>query len=242
MPKLEPYDKSSAYGYCLGVFPCHELLSSRPETAARLLLHPSGLENEGVEKLRERCRALGIREETAERVLRRESKKDNCFAALLFEKRESELALDKNHLALCQISDFGNFGTIVRAAAGFGYTEIAVIRPCVDIFDPHAIRASMGAFFRLNLKTFDSFDDYVKSAGERSIELFMLDASIPLNAAARTRRDPHTLAFGNEAKGLDPETAKYGRRVIIPQSDKIDSLNLAVAASIAMYTYTNIES
>ncbi len=242
MAKLEAYDKGLEYSYCLGVFPCHELLSSRPETALRLLLHPSGLENEGVEKLRERCRELGIREEQAERVLRRESKKDNCFAALVFEKRETELAPDKDHVVLCQISDLGNFGTIVRAAAGFGYSEIAVIRPCVDIFDPHAIRASMGAFFRLNLKSFDSFESYVSAFPDRSTDLFMLDASIPLNEAARTRRDPHTLVFGNEAKGLPKEMAKYGRRVIIPQSDKIDSLNLSVAASIAMYTYRNIES
>ena len=39
------------------------LLEARPDCAARLLLHPEGLENEGVKKLREQCAALGVREE-----------------------------------------------------------------------------------------------------------------------------------------------------------------------------------
>ena len=84
MPKLEPYSRKLDYSYQLGVFPALMLLEARPDCAQRLLLHPQGLENEGVKKLREKCAALGVREELAERVLRRESKKDNCFAGLVF--------------------------------------------------------------------------------------------------------------------------------------------------------------
>ena len=79
MPKLEPYDKRADYSYCLGLYPCHALLDSRPGAVQRLLLHPDGLGSEGVEKLRGRCAELGVREEMAERVLKRESKKDNCL-------------------------------------------------------------------------------------------------------------------------------------------------------------------
>ena len=74
MPKLEPYSRKLPYSYQLGVFPALMLLEARPDCASRLLLHPQGLENEGVKKLREKCAALGVREELAERVLRRESK------------------------------------------------------------------------------------------------------------------------------------------------------------------------
>ena len=68
MPKLEPYDKRADYSYCLGLYPCHALLDSRPGAVQRLLLHPDGLGSEGVEKLRGRCAELGVREEMAERV------------------------------------------------------------------------------------------------------------------------------------------------------------------------------
>ena len=65
MPKLEPYSRKLDYSYQLGVFPSLMLLEARPECALRLLLHPQGLENEGVVKLREQCAALGVREELA---------------------------------------------------------------------------------------------------------------------------------------------------------------------------------
>ena len=91
MPKLEPYSRKLPYSYALGVFPAMNLMESHPEKALRLLLHPDGLENEGVVKLRKMCAGLGVREEIADRVLRRESKKDNCYAALVFEKFDSEL-------------------------------------------------------------------------------------------------------------------------------------------------------
>ena len=56
MPKLEPYSRKLPYSYQLGVFPALNLLEARPECASRLLLHPQGLENEGVVKLRAICR------------------------------------------------------------------------------------------------------------------------------------------------------------------------------------------
>lgn len=237
MPKLEAYDKKLDYSYCLGIFPCHALLDARPEAAMRLLLHPAGIGNEGVEKLRARCAALGIREEVAERVLKRESKKDNCFAAIVFKKYDCTLDANAAHAVFCQISDGGNLGTASRAALGFGYKNLAVIRPCVDVFDPHVLRASMGAFFRLNTHVFNSFDEYLALCKGREMYPFMLDGAIPLNDAVKKASPVHTLIFGNEAAGLPSVFQTYGQSVKIPQSDEIDSLNLAVAASIAMYTF-----
>ena len=120
MPKLEPYSRKLDYSYQLGVFPSLMLLEARPDCAVRLLLHSQGLENEGVVKLRERCAALGVREELADRVLRRESRKDNCFAGLVFRKYESDLSPSANHAVLCQITDNGNAGTAMRVTkAGY---------------------------------------------------------------------------------------------------------------------------
>ena len=128
MPKLEPYSRKLDYSYQLGVFPSLMLLEARPECAQRLL-HPQGLENEGVVKLRARCAELGVREELAERVLRRESKKDNCVAGLVFKKYDCDLAEDANHAVLCQISDAGNAGTAMRSLLGFGIRDLAVVKP-----------------------------------------------------------------------------------------------------------------
>ena len=240
MPKLEPYSRKLSYSYQLGVFPALMLLEARPECAARLLLHPQGLENEGVAKLRERCAALGVREEMAERVLRRESKKDNCYAGLVFNKYACALDASLSHAVLCQISDAGNAGTAMRSLLGFGIRDVAVVKPCVDVFDPHVLRASMGAFFKLRVRVYDDFDAYRAEFPDRALYPFMLDGAKPLNEVARAARPPFSLVFGNEQTGLPPRFAGLGQSVLIPQSDEIDSLNLAVAVSVGTYTFMNI--
>ena len=237
MPKLEPYSKKLSYSYALGVFPSLMLLESRPDKAVRLLLHPDGTGSDGVDKLRERCATLGVREELAERVLRRESKKDNCFAGLVFEKYESDLDPNLNHAVLCQISDSGNVGTALRSLLGFGVRDVALIRPCVDVFDPHVLRASMGAFYKLRVHTFDTFEDYRALYPERPLYPFMLDGAKTLDEVAAAAVTPYSLVFGNEASGLPPRFAQMGQSVFIPQSSEIDSLNLAVAVSVGTYVF-----
>ena len=241
MPKLEPYTKQLEYSYCLGLYPSLALLDFKPHSAMRLLLSPAGIGNPGVEKLRERCAFLGIREETAERVLRRESGKDNCYAGIVFKKYSCNLSSATRHVVFDKISDSGNLGTAIRSALGFGFNDFAMIKPCVDPFDPHVVRASMGAVFKLNLKLYDSFEAYLTENGGRTVFPFMLDGAITLNEAVKQAPENYTLVFGNEASGLESRFASYGQSVLIPQSRQIDSLNLAVAASIAMYTFNSNE-
>ncbi len=238
MPKLEPYSRKLDYSYQLGVFPALMLLEARPDCALRLLLHPRGLENEGVVKLRQQCAALGVREEIAERVLRRESKKDNCFAGLVFRKYDCALEPAANHAVLCQISDNGNAGTAMRALLGFGIRDVAFVRPCVDVFDPHVLRASMGAFFKLRARVYDSFDDYRAEHPHRLLYPFMLDGARSLDEVAPLARPPFSLVFGNEQTGLPARFARLGQSVFIPQSPEIDSFNLAVAVSVGAYAFT----
>ena len=241
MPKLEPYDRKLPYSYSLGVFPSLKLLERRPEWVRRLLLSEEGLRNEGVDKLRQKCRELGVREEFADRVLKRESQKDNCFAGLVFEKYPQTLSPDRPQVVLCQISDLGNLGTALRTCLGFGIRDVALIRRCVDPWDPHALRASMGAFYAMNVAVFDAFEDWRALHPAHELSPFMLDGAIPLDQAAKKRGGMYALIFGNEASGLPKHFAQLGQSVLIPQSREIDSLNLAVAVSIGAYTFTREE-
>ena len=186
MPKLEPYSKKLEYSYALGVFPALKLMENHPEKAFRLLLSPEGLENQGVIKLRKICAARGVREEMAEKVLRRESKKENCFAAVAFEKYDLAPDPERTHAVLCQISD------------------AALVRPCVDVFDPHVLRSSMGAFFHMRVRTYDSFDDYRADYPDRPLYPFMLDGARTLAEVSSQARFPCSLVFGNEQTGLPP--------------------------------------
>lgn len=237
MPKLEQYHKKLDYSYALGIFPSINLMQKRPKAAKRLLLSPDGLASEGVDRLRALCLEMNVREEEAERVLKRESKKDNCYAAVVFEKYRAELASGTPHVVLCQISDGGNLGTALRSLLGFGIKDVAVIRPCVDIFDPHVIRASMGAFFAMNVRVYDAFEEYREEHPAHALYPFMLDGAIPIREAVKTRAEPFALVFGNEQTGLPARFAEMGQSVFIPQSKEIDSFNLAVSVAIGAYAF-----
>ena len=125
----------------------------------------------------------------------------------------------------------------MRSLLGFGIRDVALIRPCADVFEPHVLRASMGAFYKLRVHTYDRFEDYRAAHPARALFPFMLDGAIELNEAARRAQPPFSLVFGNEQTGLPPEFARMGQSVIIPQSAEIDSLNLAVAVSVGSYVF-----
>ena len=133
-------------------------------------------------------------------------------------------------------SNSGNMGTIIRTALGFGLNQIAIIRPAADIFDPKVVRASMGALFSTAFEYFGSFSGYQEANGSREIYPFMLNAETSLHDLRPEGQ--FSLVFGNEATGLPEEFAGIGTPVIIPHLKGIDSLNLPVAAGIAMYEAT----
>ena len=238
MPSLAPYSSSLDYSYAPGVFPSMECLKHRPALVRRLLLHSSAAGREGADKLRSLAESLGVRVEEADRALSRVSGKENCFAAAVFAKFQDDLDPAKPHVVLHHPGDSGNVGTILRTALGFGVEDLALIRPCVDLFDPKTVRASMGSLFSLRVRLFDSFDDYRAAFPARHLFPFMLDASLPLREVLRSPvPSPYSLIFGNEGSGLPPEFASFGQPVRIESSDKVDSLNLAIAAGIAIYGF-----
>ena len=238
MGKLESYDKKLDYSYAPGLFPATECLNNAPERCLRLLLHSQSETSEGAIRLREAAARAGIRCEIADRALERISRKENCFAAMVYKKAEGTFDADSPHIVLHNPSDSGNLGTILRTALGFGFVNVAIIRPAVDSDDPRVTRASMGAAFSLNVRHFDSFEAYREEFGFRRLVPFMLTGAVPLEEAVRRADGPFSLVFGNEATGLPDEFAQLGISTLIPHSARIDSLNLAIAAGIGMHAFS----
>ena len=238
MPSLSPYRADLPYGYAPGVYPSIALMEAVPQQARRLLLSQRA-EGEGIRKLREICAGHHVREEFADKALRRISGKENCFAALVFEKWRKEPDAGAPHVVLVNPMDEGNLGTIQRTLLGFGFLDLAVIRPAADVFAPHVVRSSMGAVFYLRLQEYKDFHSYREAFPRHALYPFMLDGAVPLHEAARQPEQPFSLVFGNEGAGLPPEFSTFGQAVRIPHSDAIDSLNLAVAVAIGAYAFTH---
>lgn len=237
MPSLAPYDSDLDYAYAPGMFPAVECLLHRPGDVRRVLLHSKSEGTEGAARLMDLAQRHHIRVEIADKALSRISAKENCFAAAVFSKFSDALHPEKPHVVLHHPSDAGNVGTILRTALGFGVEDIALIRPCVDVFDPRTVRASMGSLFQLRVRVYDDFAQYESDFPRHNLYPFMLDGSRSLPEVLEELPERWTLVFGNEGSGLPSAFSLKGRPVRIPSNDRVDSLNLSIAAGIGIYEF-----
>jgi RNA methyltransferase, TrmH family len=128
-------------------------------------------------------------------------------------------------LALWRVADPGNVGTLLRAADAFA-AGVALSDGCADPTGPKALRASMGAVFRVPLTGFD------EPAGRRIA--LVPSGGIPLPELYT--EGEVVLVLGAEREGLPPEVLEAcAEQASIPQPGGGDSLNVAVAGAIALY-------
>jgi TrmH family RNA methyltransferase len=136
-------------------------------------------------------------------------------------------------VALWGVRDPGNVGTILRGALAFGAASVAIGPGTADPYGPKAVRASMGAIFAVPVAR---VRDVSELPGERLALVAREGESLP----ALTRSDPSadlTLVVGAERQGLPHEVAAACDRVAhIPIHS--ESLNAAMAATVAMYDLT----
>ncbi|MBP5492086.1 MAG: TrmH family RNA methyltransferase [Clostridiales bacterium] len=238
MATVKRYKKEDQQTYCLGATVSMEYLNVRPQSVTKVYLHSAFCAEETKEKILKICQSHSIPCEVNDKVFQILSQKENCFVIAMVKKYSCELDKDASHVVLVNPSNSGNAGTIIRSAAGFSVSNIAIIRPAVDFFDPKVIRASMGALSRVNFKYYDSWEEYAESdgAGQRFFYPFMLDGSTLLHETKIQK--PFSLIMGNEATGLPDSFSKIGQPVRIEHSGAIDSLNLPIATSIGLYEAT----
>jgi TrmH family RNA methyltransferase len=221
------------------VFATLELLAHRAEQALKIIVVSKGEGNAGIGKLREECEARGIPVVVNDSVVERLSPRESHLAVGVFRKYETHLSAGSNQVVLVQPADMGNLGTIIRTMVGFGLTDLALIRPAADLFDPRVIRASMGAIFQISFQYFDDFDQYQADFRHHLYPL-MTDGRQPIGTVAFTR--PYALIFGSEASGLRAEFQAVGTSIRIPHTEDIDSLNLSVAVGIALFAAAQVQS
>jgi len=134
------------------------------------------------------------------------------------------------------VGDPGNVGTVLRSARAFGASCVALGPGCADPHGPKAVRASMGAIFSVELAR---VSDASELPGERVA--LLAGASEPLRGAGEAGAGPGaaaiTLLVGAEREGLPDEVvAACERTARIPIA--CDSLNAAMAATVALYEMT----
>ncbi|MGX8721193.1 MAG: TrmH family RNA methyltransferase [Eubacteriales bacterium] len=138
-------------------------------------------------------------------------------------------------LALEELQDPGNVGTVLRTADAFGVDLVVLLEGCADLYAPKTVRASMGAVFRQAAVRMDA-EAFVSFCREKNLPLW----GAALTDTARDLRslplDPAAVLIGSEGHGLSRELLRAcDGEIIIPMSGEAESLNAAVAAAIVMW-------
>jgi RNA methyltransferase, TrmH family len=141
-------------------------------------------------------------------------------------------------LLLDAIGDPGNLGTILRSALAADADEVALGPGCADPFNPKALRAGVGAHFRLPLRELASWAEAREllrgAPAVRQVLVAQSEGRVAYMECDLTQRTG--LIVGNEAHGVSPEAAKLAtQHISIPMYNHMESLNAAVAASVLLF-------
>lgn len=143
----------------------------------------------------------------------------------------ADLAASPQGLELvCALGDPSNLGALFRSAAAFGARRVILMEEAAHPFHPKALRAAANAQFELDLMRGPSWTELGGAAGE----LVALDGGGEDIADFRWPRDLR-LVLGEEGLGV-PAGLKV-RRLAIPTTGAVESLNATVAASLALYSH-----
>jgi TrmH family RNA methyltransferase len=138
-------------------------------------------------------------------------------------------------LVLCQIADPGNMGTLIRSCIAMGVKTIVKIEGA-DIWSPKVVQATAGTIGQVNI--FDiSWAELVKNKGA-----FNLCALVVFGGNAPQEIDftNSLLVVGNEANGIPSEWLQDCQdKLTLPMPGNTESLNAAIAGSIALYLAFN---
>lgn len=211
-----------------------------PET----LIYRAGAANDGVARglvawaLKEGAEVL----EVTEKVLGKLADKDNPQTILgVFRQRWASppdprrLGPGDLWLALEEVRDPGNAGSIVRTVDAAGAAGIILTGACCDPYAPECVRASMGSIFPVPLVKMNRTELLAHiAAWPGDVVGTHLSAHEDFRNAAC--RPPILLLMGSEGPGLSDELAAACTRLVkIPMAGRLDSLNLAIATALVLY-------
>jgi TrmH family RNA methyltransferase len=143
---------------------------------------------------------------------------------------------DAVFVALHEIGNPGNLGTIIRTADAAGGTGVVLIGAAADPFDPASVKASMGALFAVPVARAADPAEFLSWAAGCGVGVVTTSAKARTSFWEASYARPLALLLGAEGAGLPDDVLAAGDvQVRIPMTGTAESLNLAVAAGLLLY-------
>ena len=150
------------------------------------------------------------------------------------------LSMKNQHIVLLEsVRDPSNIGAVIRSAAALGVDRLIMSEDCADIYNSRAVRASMGTVFNQPIDRVRDLTEVIRGLAESGRRVF----AAVLDERAKVLGDfsiqpGDCVVVGNEGHGLSSQTVgACTHSVMIPMSNRAESLNAAVATSILMWEF-----
>ena len=159
----------------------------------------------------------------------------------LCKKKPQVVDYTKPILFLDDLRDPGNVGTMMRSALAFDFINVVASPNSVHFYNEKVLTGGQGAHFVLNINT-QNFADLYEVAKAKGYKLVVttLEEAQPLVNLYQDAKI--ILVIGNEARGVSPSIlALADLKLKIEMSDKIESLNAGIAASIIMHHHYRLK-
>lgn len=138
---------------------------------------------------------------------------------------------------LTSVRDPGNAGTVIRGADAFGADAVLLTDGSVDVHSPKVVRSTAGSLFHLPVVTGLDVDATLGALSAHGIRTFAADGVGETLLPDVDVSSPHAWVLGNEAWGLPAAVRERCSDVVrVPISPRVESLNLAMAATICLAT------
>lgn len=158
----------------------------------------------------------------------------------IIEKNNQEMAIDYSQdiiVALDDIQDPGNLGTILRTVDSVGLTQILVSKGTADAYNPKVVRSTMGAIFRVKIIECEDLKQTLKEIKKHKFKVVVSSLQTQ-NTIYDIGYNKKVIIIGNEANGVEQEVQDMAdEKVKIPMLGKTESLNASVATGIILYEY-----
>ena len=141
-------------------------------------------------------------------------------------------------MVLDRLQNPGNMGTLLRTADAVGAEGMIALEPGADLYDPLAVRSSMGSLFNLPVVRAADADRVLAHLKEQGLAVVGADPHRGRLWSERDWSGGTALVLGNEARGLSEDLRRQVEEwVRLPMAGKAESLNVAVVGGVLMYAW-----
>jgi TrmH family RNA methyltransferase len=139
-------------------------------------------------------------------------------------------------IVLSTIQDPGNLGTMIRTATAAGANGLWISQDSVDLDHPKVLRASAGQWFRLPMGVSGDLRELITRYQQQGVQVVATTSYTDTSYWDVDLSRPTLVLLGNEGAGLSKDlTSLADARVKIPMQAGVESLNVAIAASLILY-------